>query len=131
MLVSPRGHLALADFGMARRVPRGAAAPVEGGTEFFMAPEVVAPGLLADGADARADVWGAGVVLLMLFAHAHVPPHEAAARDPDCDAGRRMAVLDQDPCALPAMREACNYHPQLYDLLTHVRVHRLLRGVAG
>lgn len=96
VLLSPTGHVALADFGLAYTNwddmrPLSALALADCvGTPGYYAPEV----LVADathGYGARADVWALGVVLLELYLRA---PHPLFAAHTTAEALRRTMTLD-------------------------------------
>ncbi|KAJ7700673.1 kinase-like domain-containing protein [Mycena rosella] len=85
ILISPAGHLALADFGLAMRQTRVAAAAAESlkvgevGTLPYLAPEVFKPGHTVF-FGAALDIWAFGVLLLEMF-EATGQPHFSGDRD--------------------------------------------------
>ena len=119
VLVTPNGHLALADFGLAYRVtPDNALCEWHCGTTCYEAPEVLAENLFGmSGCDQRADVWSLGIVILQMFAHDERPPHD---RTGEPSAEKRLRTLIMDPRKLWEMRYIQNHVPELYDLLCKV-----------
>uniref|UniRef100_A0A4W5MD22 Protein kinase domain-containing protein n=1 Tax=Hucho hucho TaxID=62062 RepID=A0A4W5MD22_9TELE len=71
VLLSDQGHLRLADFGLSRRLERGARAFTICGTIQYMAPEVLSGGPYSH----AADWWSLGVLLFsMVTGKVRSPP---------------------------------------------------------
>lgn len=120
ILVTPNGHLALADFGLAYRVTSDKPlCQLHCGTACYEAPEVVTENLFGmDGYDQRADVWSLGIVILQMFAHDERAPHE---RTDDTSSEKRLRTLIWDPRKLWEMRYIETHVPELHDLMCKVR----------
>jgi serine/threonine protein kinase len=71
VLISPNGHLAIADFGFAKSFSRkrwGSARMTEPlGTAGYLAPEMLDHHLPTVGYSNTVDVWGYGMILLEMF----------------------------------------------------------------
>jgi serine/threonine protein kinase len=71
ILVSPNGHVAIADFGFAKQCSKDlwANGRIRGamGTPGYMAPEVLFSHLAGDGSSYAIDIWGFGMILLELL----------------------------------------------------------------
>lgn len=71
ILISPNGHLVIADFGFARQCSKNqwANGRVSGtmGTPGYLAPEILFPHFATDGCTYAIDTWGFGIILLELL----------------------------------------------------------------
>uniref|UniRef100_A0A8C7QCY9 Ribosomal protein S6 kinase related a n=1 Tax=Oncorhynchus mykiss TaxID=8022 RepID=A0A8C7QCY9_ONCMY len=107
VLLSDQGHLRLADFGLSRRLERGARAFTICGTIQYMAPEVLSGGPYSH----AADWWSLGILLFsMVTGKFPVPP------EPDhCNMLRKVRDC---PYSIPK-----TFRPALALLLTEVRSH--------
>lgn len=111
VLLDSDGAAALADFGLADRVPRGGFARAAG-TRYTQAPEV---GVARYGT--QADMWSAGVVLLVLLVRA-VPFADDVARDKLLARMRALDSAGGDPLtALLGSRRRSQAPPALLHLL--------------
>ena len=132
VLISPAGHLAIADFGLAKKLVRGQATGWIGGTTGYEAPEVISPNLFD--ITQKADVWNLGLVILESFLlHDRGSPYYQRARhegrkfkieDNDPEFFRmltRKETLEVDPRSLLEMVYVRTRDPRLYDLLSKVR----------
>lgn len=107
ILLDAAGNAALADFGLADLVPRNGFATAAG-TRYTQAPEV---GVMRYGTPA--DVWSAGVVLIVLLVRA-VPFADDAAREKLL---AKMRYLDDPLAALLSARRRTAASPELLHLL--------------
>lgn len=135
ILMSPSGHLALADFGQATKVVNGRTD--DSLIKFSLgygAPEVIARGLFGDrGVTQAADVWGMAIVIIVMFRAYPASPYwfqgtlEAARMNVVGNEEVSMVLtsfetLISDPMWLPELKFLKNYVPDLHDLLSKVRL---------
>ena len=117
ILVTPDGHLTLADFGVAYPYKYGAMPEGWAGSAGYCAPEVVGNGIFGSRYyDERADIWSLGVVLLETISRSHAPIY--SGRNIDEIAYR---ILSLEPKELPQMETVRMSNNVLYDLLSKVR----------
>ena len=114
VLLSPAGHLVIANFGMSCQLAPGEMADEPRGTPGYIAPEVIANGLFGDrGWNHKADVWSMGIVLLQLYSNLAVSPYGHTP-----DTSTRLVVLVTDPAVL--LDEIRTRNPPVYHLLSKV-----------
>lgn len=121
ILISPRGHLVLGDFGLACRIsPENPVASGGRGTTGYEAPEVIADNLFGTkGFDQRADVWSVGIILVQMFNHLLPSLHQTKRADPVV---MDLRTLKDDPATFDDMIYIRNHEPRLYALLYKARV---------
>ncbi|KIP03881.1 hypothetical protein PHLGIDRAFT_76904, partial [Phlebiopsis gigantea 11061_1 CR5-6] len=133
ILVSPNGHVSLADFGLAYRVtPENPLCPNPCGTYCYEAPEVITKNLFGmQGCDQRADIWSIGLVILQMFAHDLRAPHEQ--KDDVGASDQLLRIVSTDPRTLWEMRYIETHVPDLHSLLCRMleRDPRLRIDVTG
>lgn len=132
ILVSPAGHLALADFGLSEKVVDGKTVCKGLGTVGYGAPELIADGLFGESSiSQKADVWSMAVVIIGMFKARATSPYwdlgsmrlaelNAYANDEISSNLTFLQTLTLDPMLLPDMVWFKNHVPDLHKLLSKV-----------
>lgn len=118
MLVSPTGHLALADFNFSAAVAPGARIERHGGTPDYCAPELFDGGLFGRGWGLKADTWSLGLVFYQLYTGSPAPLFAFPAREKDAQRVI-LRISSEDPLA--ALEGDRSRNRLFYDLMSKVR----------
>lgn len=110
ILVSPEGHLALADFGHATLSEHGYQSG--GGDVRYVSPETLA----GDGCTEMSDVWSMGISVLEMYMHAANPIFDGQTFEEI-----RTFICSHDIEILPVMCFLQGHYPLLWDLIRQVR----------